>query len=140
LRGGRAAARAEGVLDRAVEHRIGRRDGRASRAHHRDQAARARDRVGVERARLARAADLVEQIAQFGDIAAAVRERQVGQRDQRRLAPIKRDVHAFGKQVIVDRIEPLRAFGMATAHVVAAAIGVAVERRRHGPGTFIVFE
>ena len=38
---------------------------------------------------------------------------------------------ARGNQLVLDGIQPVRAFGVARAHVVAAAIGMAVKRRRH---------
>jgi len=44
---------------------------------------------------------------------------------------VEGQVEAGGDQVILDRIEPLGALGMASSHVVAAAVGMAVEGGRH---------
>ena len=52
---------------------------------------------------------------------------------------VQRDVQAGGEQVVVDRVEPLRALRVAGAHVVAAAIGVAVEGGAHVVGVCRVF-
>ncbi len=76
---------------------------------------------------------LFEHLAQFGHVAAAVRVRQVGSLHQRRLAALERHVEPAGEQVVVDRVEPLRAFRVAVAHVVAVAVGVAVESCGHVP-------
>ena len=89
------------------------------------------DGVGVDRARLAGGGDALEHVAQLGDEAAAVGAAEVGHLDRRRLAALERDLQAGGDQVVVDRVEARRAFGVAGAHVVAAAVGMCVKGRGH---------
>ena len=72
-----------------------------------------------------------QHVAQLGDVAALVRQVEVVGAHHRRLAQLEGRVEAGGAEVVVDRVEPLRALGMAVAHVVAAAIGMAVEGRCH---------
>ena len=72
-----------------------------------------------------------QEFAQLGNVASAVREREIAVGDDRCVAPLERRVEAGGDQVIVDRVEARRALGMARPHVVAAAVGMAVEGRRH---------
>jgi len=55
----------------------------------------------------------------------------IGQVDQRRVVSLQRDIEPGREQIVVNGVEALWAFGMAAAHVVAAAIGMAVEGGRH---------
>ena len=119
---------AEGVVDLAVDDRVGGGDGGAGGAQHRVQGAGRSDRVGVERAQLAVGGDALEHVAQLGDVAAAVGVAEVGALDHRCLAAIERAAQPGGDQVVVDRVEARRAFGMAAAHVVAAAVGMCCKR------------
>ena len=123
--------RAEGVGDSAVDDRIGGGDGGAGGADRRSPGARRGDGVGVDRAALAAAGDALEHVAQLGHEAAAVGMGQVGHRDRRRFATLQSVTEAGGDEVVVDRVEAARAFGVAGAHVVAAAVGMCVKRRGH---------
>ncbi len=122
---------AEGVRDGTVDDRVGRRDGGAGGAHDRGPGAGRGDGVGVDGAAHAGGGDPLEQVAQLADVAALVRQGDVAQRDRRRLALLERRGQPGGDEVVLDGIEPLRAFGVARAHVVAAAVGMAVKRGRH---------
>ncbi|WP_231497513.1 hypothetical protein [Methylibium sp. T29-B] len=53
-------------------------------------------------------------------------QRQGALVDRRRLALLERDVQAGGDQVVGNGVEPLRALGVAIAHVMGAAGGVGV--------------
>jgi len=64
--------------------------------------------------------------------ATRVRALELRQRRQRRLAMVQRIGQANGDQVVVDRVQALRALGVAAAHVVDAAIGVAEKGSGHG--------
>jgi acetoin utilization deacetylase AcuC-like enzyme len=75
--------------------------------------------------------DLLEEVAQLADVAAAVGERQVGEVGERCLAPLERGIEPARDQVVLDRVEPRRALRVTGAHVVAAAVGMAVEGRFH---------
>ena len=75
---------------------------------------------------------MLEHFAKLADEAALVRQVDVAHHHGRCLAPLERGVEAAGDEKVVDGIEPPGALGMALAHVVAAAVGVAVEGRRHG--------
>jgi hypothetical protein len=44
---------------------------------------------------------------------------------------LQRDVQPGGQQVVGNGVQPLRAFGVAGAHVVQAAVGMAVEHGAH---------
>ncbi len=122
---------AKGVRDGAVDDRVGRRDGGAGSAHDRGPGAGRGDGVGIDRAALAGGADPLEQVAQLADEAALVGEREVAHGDRRRLALLERRDQPGGDEVVLDGVEALRAFRVAGAHVVAAAIGMAVIRGRH---------
>jgi len=54
--------------------------------------------------------------------------------DPRRIRRVTTPPVVLIEQVVVDRVEPLRALRVAGAHVVAAAVGVAVERCAHVSG------
>ena len=125
--GGVVAGRAdgaEGVLDAAVDHRIGGRHRRTGGTQHGLARGGVDAGVGVDGLRQAAVGGAVEHLVQFTQIALAVGSLQVAARSQRRVHAGQRDVQAGGQQVILDRIEALRAFGVAGAHVVATAIGV----------------
>ena len=123
--------RAEGVLDGAVDDRVGRRHRCAGGAHGGRPGARRGHRVGVEGARAAARGDAFEQIAKLADVAALVGAAEVFHGHHRRLAALERVGQPRGDQVVVDGVEPLRTLGMAVAHVVTTAVGMAVEGRRH---------
>ena len=120
------AHRAERAFDLAVDHRVGRGDRGAGGAQRGVQGAGTRGGVGVDRSRHAAACDALQKVLQLGHVTGGVREHQVIELDERRVAALERHVQAGGQQVVVDRVEPLRAFGMPAPHVVAAAIRVAV--------------
>ncbi len=127
----RRAHRAEGVVHRAVDHRIGRGYGGTGCAAHRVQGARACDGVGVDGARMARLRHLLQQRAQPGDMPGTMRQRDRGPIDQRRIAALECAAHTACQQAVVDRIQPRRAFRMARAHVVVAAFRMAEEGCAH---------
>ena len=52
--------------------------------------------------------------------------------DERCVARVEQVLQSGREQIVADRIEPLRALWVAAAHVVQAAIGMAVERGDHG--------
>jgi MoxR-like ATPase len=70
-------------------------------------------------------------ILQLGHVAGAVGPFDLLERGQRRVHAHQRDVQPGGQQVVVDGIQPLRALGVAVAHVVQTAVGVAVEGGAH---------
>ena len=126
---------------------VGGRHGSAGRAQHRVPGGGAGRGVGVDSTGAAGGPDRFEQVAQLGHVAAAVGQLDVAQVHLRGIAHVERHVEAGGAQVVVDRVQPLRAFRVAPAHLVAATIGVGVERRGHqgiashdrrsvGPGHF----
>ena len=125
--GGRTEQKA--LRDVAVDDRVGRGDGGAGGAGSRrprcPATRRCRDRSRAARPSPRRAP---------ASRATRRRSRCCGHaRDRpsppRRLAVLERRVEAGGDEMVVDRIEPAGAFGVAGAHVVAAAVGMCVKRR-----------
>jgi MoxR-like ATPase len=128
----RRAHRTERVLHLAVDHRVGGCHRGACCAQHGLQRAWASAGVGVQGARLSRFGHALQQVVQVRHITRAVGQGHVAQVDLRRCTPLQRHVQAAGDQVVVDGVQPLGTFGVTEAHVVAAAIGVAVKRGGHG--------
>jgi hypothetical protein len=127
----RRAHRAEGVVHLAGQHRVGGRHGRTGRAQRGLQRATADGGVRVHRMVLAQAVHAAHLVEDLGDVAAGMGPRQTGGLDHGRVMEIQRDVDAGRPQVVGDRIQPLRAFGMARTHIVQTTLRVAVESGAH---------
>jgi hypothetical protein len=129
------AHRAEGVGGTAGQHLVGGGHGRAGRTQRGLQRAGAHRGVGVDRIVLALVAHPLHVVEHLGHVAAGMRPRQLLQRGLRRVVKIQRNVQAGSPQVVADRVQPLRAFGMACTHIVQTTLRMTVESSAHGgPG------
>jgi hypothetical protein len=88
--------------------------------------------VGVDRGQAALLGDAGEGLVELAQVAAGVRVGEVLLARRRRVVVAHQHVgQAGGEEVILDRVQARRRFGMAGAHVVAAAGRMAEERGRH---------
>ena len=122
------AHRAEGVLELAGDHRVGGGHRRAGGAQRRAQVCafrrRCRGRAARTAGRRPRSRSASSRSSRMAATCCAYGPARCRREAERRLAVLERGVEAGGQQVVLDRVEPLRALGVARAHVVRAAIGV----------------
>ncbi len=123
--------RAKGVGEPAVDHRIGRRHRGTCGAQHRPFRAGAATRVRIEMQLPTVGTGARQQFEQPVDVLRRMREAKVTRLGQRCFAPLERHLEAARDQKVVDRIETLRTFRMAGAHLMQAAIDMAVKRSGH---------
>jgi hypothetical protein len=122
------AHRAEGVVDLAVDDGVGRGHGGAGGALRGQPAPGVERGVAVDRIGVARRRHVV---AHDGDGVAAVVALEVGQRHQRRFAVFQQVADVRSDQLVRDGLQARRGFGVPVAHVVALAIGMAVNGCGH---------
>ncbi len=118
---------AEGVEQFAGEHRVGGVDGGAGGHQDRVPGVDVDGRVRIDlRVRRATGGDLVAQpvgeAAQRRQVHAPMGQFQVGHRGGCGLAALQRVVEPGDEQAVLDRVKPLRAFGMPVAHLVSPTI------------------
>jgi hypothetical protein len=121
--------RAEGVLDLAVDDGVGRGHGGAGGALRGQPAVCVERGVAVDRIGAARRRHVV---AHDGDGVLAMVAFEVLDAHQRRLAVLEQVADVRSDQLVGDRLQARRRFGVPVAHVVAGAIGMAVDGCGHG--------
>jgi hypothetical protein len=88
--------------------------------------------VGVQGEVFAARRERFDRRLQRGDEARAVRAFDLRRHSQRRVAQVQRAGQLRSDQVVVDRVQALRAVRMAATHVMCTALRVAVEGGSHG--------
>ncbi len=126
------ADRAERVLGAAVQHQVGGGHRGAGGAQRGLAGVRAGRGVGVDGHQRTGIGHPGERLVELAQVVAGMRMRQVQRPRRRRVVVAQQHVgQAGGQEVVLDGVQPGRRFGMAGAHVVTPAIGVAEESRGH---------
>ena len=125
--GGMVAGRAngaEGVVQLAIDHGIGRGNGRTSRPPGRRPRGRTGPGVRIKRTGFARGFQVLEEVIERQHIVEIVCQRQVGVAGQRHVGRQHQHVQADRAQVVFNGLDALRTLGVTGPHIVSQTIGV----------------